>query len=144
MRWTRSSAHFHIHLPSLYVQETLKMILTCKDMRALKNISAHSILESQFRVTSISFWILEWKTDICMKYIILNDTAARGAQLIKTALDQKDPKKGLGFPECSWGCGSWYDNSCSNILSELLEIWLFTLVSKGALRACLRERDPRL
>ena len=80
-------------------------------MRALKNIPAHSILESEFRVTSIPFWILEWKADTCLKYIILNDTAAREAQIVKTALDQEDPKKGLGFPECLESCGSWYDNT---------------------------------
>lgn len=62
----------------------------------------------------------------------------------ENSLGSGRPKKRPGFFRVLENLRSKDGNSCSNILFELLEMWLFTLVSKGVLRACLRECDPRL
>lgn len=126
MRWPRSSAHFQIYLQSRYVQENLKMTLACNDMKVLKNIPAHSILESEFRVTIISFWILECKTAMC-----LNGTVVREAQLMKTAWGQEDPKKGLGFSECL--------KTCAQKMATLVATFCLSSWKCGCSLWCLKE-----
>lgn len=130
--WPRCSAHVYVWLPSLYDQESHKLALTCKDRRALKSIPAHSILQHEFRVTGVPFWMLEGKADICLKYIVSSDTAAR---LIKQLWIQKAQKRGRVFQSAR--------NPTAPDMTTLKATFYLSSWKSGCSPCCLKESWER-